>query len=220
MSIKWFIFRYYLLSLYHSDNNNITIFRIMSLFLENRNNSEIYGTIKEFLPKIPTYKYIIMLPQLVPHLTDVNPDHFSQEICRILEKCSVDHPHHTLPLLLSLVNANKDRDYTKESTKTSQNDARMSAAVKMLNRLKKTPSLMQIIDRLQQLSLALIDLAYYKDSNERKKKFDIPSNHRIRRIRNFDDVLLPTYHLTIKPNSNYTNIIGKSFLFSINNFYF
>lgn len=182
----------------------------MSLLLENRSNPDIFGAMKEYLAKIPSHKYILMLPQLIPHLTDTNCDSFSQEIIEILEKCAIDHPHHTLPLLLSLANANKDRDFTKETTKTSQNDGRISAAIKLINKLKEIPSLTQIVERLQQLSEALINLAYYKaEVDENKSQFDIPSNHEILKIKHFDNILVPTHHLKVNPNNNYTNIIGK-----------
>lgn len=181
----------------------------MALFLENRNNSVITPTINTYLPKIPSYKFITMLPQLVPHITDSNCDKFSQEIEQILEKCAKEHPHHTLPLILSLANANKDREFSKEVTKTSQNDGRISAALKLIEKLKKVRNMSQMIDRLQQLCVALIDLAYHKDGGGRKKKFQIPDNHKIRKIEHFDDVLLPTYHLKIHPGGNYTNIVGE-----------
>lgn len=208
------LFRYYVLNLYHSDNNDIRIFRIISLFIENRNNSSISELIKEYLPKIPTHKYIMMLPQLVPHITDTNSDSFSQEITNILEKCAIDHPHHTLPLLLSLSNANKDREFTKEATKTLQNDGRINAAVKLINKLKDMPKLARIIQCLQQLSEALIDLAYYKGGNDENKTFEIPYNHKIRKIKNFDDITVPTDNLKISQSNNYSNIIGKLYLFT------
>lgn len=180
----------------------------MSLFLENRSNSSISDIIKEYLPKLPSHKYIIMLPQLVPHISDTNCDSFSQEICKILEKCAIDHPHHTLPLLLSLENANKDREFSTEITKTSQNDGRKNAAVKLINKLKRISKHTQIIERLKKLSEALIDLAYYKDVHG-TKKISIPSNHKIRQIKNYDDVSVPTEHLQISLSNNYTNIVGK-----------
>lgn len=180
----------------------------MSLFLENRNNNSISDIIKEYLPKIPSHKYIIMLPQLVPHISETSFDSFSQEICKILEKCAMDHPHHTLPLLLSLENANKDREFNKDVTKTSQNDGRINAAVKLINKLRNISKHKQIIERLKKLSEALIDLAYYKDVQD-AKKINIPSSHKIRQIKNYDDVSVPTEHLQISLSNNYTNIVGK-----------
>ncbi|CAH1170506.1 unnamed protein product [Phaedon cochleariae] len=209
-------FKYYLLTLVHSEDRNIRIFRIMSLFLENRNNDQIADTVEEHLHKLPTYKYITMLPQLIPHITETNTDLFSRRVNEIVEKCAIDHPHHTLPLLLSLVNANKDKEYSGmkgSASNTSKNDSRVSTAKNLLAKLKKRESLCALIDRLQQVSIALIDLAYYSDKNsenERVAQFKIPRSQKIMSIQNFDDVLLPTYNLNVDPSNKYSRIVGIS----------
>lgn len=199
------------MNLYHSNHNNMKIFRIMSLYLENRTNPTISDIIKEYLPKIPTSKYIIMLPQLIPHISDTNCDNFSTDILKIIEKCATDHPHHTLPLLLSLANANKDREFDKDDvTNTSQNDGRINAAVALINKLKKQAKLTRIIERLQKLCEALIELAYYAfTATKDQKKITIPDNHKILQIENYDDVAVPTDHLSIRMNNSYTNVVGK-----------
>lgn len=121
----------------------------------------------------------------------------------------MDHPHHTLPLLLSLENANRDREFNKEVTKTSQNDGRINAAVSLIHKLERLSKHTQIIKRLKKLSEALIDLAYYKGVVNERKEINIPFNHKILQIKNYDDVSVPTDHLQISLNNNYTNIVGK-----------
>lgn len=161
--------------------------------------------------KISTDKYITVLPQLIPHITDSSTDLFSIKVNEIVEKCAIDHPHHTLPLLFSLVNANKDREFSDQKTNTSQNDNRTTTATKLLEKLKKRGQFSEHINKLQQLSLALIDLAYYQDPNydPKRKEYNIPRSQKIMKIRNFDNILLPTYNLKVKPSQNYNNIIGN-----------
>ncbi|KAG5880543.1 hypothetical protein JTB14_026776 [Gonioctena quinquepunctata] len=198
--------KYYLLSLVHSEEKNIRIFRIMSLFLENRNNEQIVDTIQEQLPKIPSFKYITMLPQLIPHITDMHTDLFSRKVNEIVEKCAKDHPHHTLPLILSLSHANKDAEFGN-TTKTSTNDARIATANRLLAKLKKR-GLVEHINKLQQLSLALIDLAYLEIPAGDEKTLSIPRNQKIMKIQNFDDILLPTYTLNVDEKASYSRIVG------------
>lgn len=84
-----FIFRYYLLNMERSDTHNIIcIFRIFSLWLENRSNIEILKLMNTYLDKIPTYKFISILPQLVPHITSKGDDEFGQQIKNILKRCA------------------------------------------------------------------------------------------------------------------------------------
>ncbi|CAH1281058.1 unnamed protein product [Diabrotica balteata] len=202
--------KYYLLCLVHSDDKDIRIFRIMSLFLENRKNGEINDTIKAHLPSLPSYKYIVMLPQLIPHLsTDNEIDIFNRYVSAIIEKCAMEHPHHTLPLLLSLANAHKDREFDEVPTKTSSNDARIATAKELIKKLRSN-GLSQSIDRLNQVSMALIKLAYFKHpdgSTDTKKEYDIPRSQSITKIENFVDVLVPTYQLPVSVNKDYSNIV-------------
>ncbi|KAJ8917850.1 hypothetical protein NQ315_010763 [Exocentrus adspersus] len=198
--------RYYFKNLKLADKNNIRIFRIMALLLENRNNSNIttWGEI------LPSYKYITVLPQLIPHITENNTDSYSKMVNEIVEKCAIEHPYHTLPLLLSLANAHKDRKFSDSKTKTFSNDSRMEAACNLIKKLKRNGDLCAHIDKLQQLCQALIELAYYKnpDMDDMQKAFDIPKNQKILKIKNWDDILLPTYSLGVSKSGNYTNIVG------------
>ncbi|XP_018573379.1 serine-protein kinase ATM [Anoplophora glabripennis] len=199
--------RYYFLNLKHTDKNNIKIFRIMSLLFENKNNQLVSDTQIDILP---SYKYITMLPQLIPHITENDTDLYGRKVNEIVEKCAVEHPHHTLPLLLSLANAHKDREFSDSKTKTSSNDARVSTANKMIKKLKITDVLRRHINKLEQLSQALIELAYYHDSNadDKQKVFKIPRNQKIMRIQNFDDILLPTHNLPVSKTCNYSSVVG------------
>ncbi|CAH0564561.1 unnamed protein product [Brassicogethes aeneus] len=176
--------RYYLKNLQRSDKNNIRIFRVMSLFLENRANASIKKIIVECMNKVPSYKYIDMLPQLVPHISEVNLDLFATEIFNIVKKCALEHPHHTLPLLLSLSNANEDRRFTKSKTNTFSNDDRVSSANSLLRKVKDTMD-SDLVDRMDKVAKALIELAYYeaKNTNARKIDFSIPSSLKVTRIR-------------------------------------
>ncbi|CAH0564568.1 unnamed protein product [Brassicogethes aeneus] len=197
--------RYYLKNLQRSDKNNIRIFRVMSLFLENRANASIKKIIVACMNKVPSYKYVDMLPQLVPHISEVNTDLFATEIFNIVKKCALEHPHHTLPLLLSLSNANEDRRFTKSKTNTFSNDDRVSSANNLLGKVKDTMNT-DLVDKMDKVAKALIELAYYKA--ERKSDFSIPSSLKLTRIRSFDNVLLPTVTLPVSKSNNYENIVG------------
>lgn len=131
-----------------------------------------------------------------------------------LEHCARDHPHHTLPFILAVANSNKDKDYTSEMANVVSNDSRVTGAQKAIKKLKKT-SLHDLISKMEKLSEALMQLAYLEQSNcqvSKKNQFKIPTNCAITKIKNFEDVLLPTFNLKVKTNADYTNIVGiKSF---------
>ncbi|XP_060527564.1 serine-protein kinase ATM isoform X2 [Cylas formicarius] len=205
--------KYYLKSLILSDLNNIKIFRLMSLFLENRDNEKAGTEISKRLHEIPSYKYITMLPQLTPHISEHPTDLFGEKINAIIEKCAIEHPHHTLPLIMALVNSNKDREYSNSGTKALNNE-RISTAANMLQKLKYKHNLSDLINKMQQVAEALIELAYFvdpkQDKTNRRKEFEIPRTLKIHKIKNFINVLVPTYNLPVNKTNNYENITGIS----------
>ncbi|XP_066152379.1 serine-protein kinase ATM isoform X2 [Euwallacea fornicatus] len=207
-----FAIKYYIKNLLSCDVNNIKIFRIMALFLENKDNKVLIDLLQKMVPQFPSYKYIIMLPQLIPHITNHQHDLFGQQINQIIEKCASDHPHHTLPLLLALVNANKDREYSSSKNKFPANERTITAGT-MLSKLKKKSGFSCIIDKMLKLADALIELAYYVDDSSqssRKNEFEIPSRLKIRKIKAFDDILVPTVSLPVSKNNTYGKIVGIS----------
>lgn len=84
-----------MINLQYSDTNNIRVFRVLSLWLENRSCKNLEKLLNEYVPKIPTYKFVCILPQLVPHLTTNKNDVFGNHISTIIGKCSsIKSVHH------------------------------------------------------------------------------------------------------------------------------
>ncbi|CAG9854398.1 unnamed protein product [Phyllotreta striolata] len=202
--------KYYSLCLTHGNVKNERIFQLIALFLTNRKNEEIADTIEKYFLKIPSYKFIVTLPQLVPHLADEEVDLFGKKVTEVLRACALDHPYHTLPLLLAITNAHKDRDYLDGKVKTVTNDLRTIKAQQLLALLKRK-GLKDLINRTDSMSQALIDLAYLKCPDEYPEEKDYPiSKQKILSIKQFDDVLVPTCELPISISKDYTKIIGIS----------
>lgn len=62
-------FRHYLQLMTLDDESKLPIYRIVSLWLENKENNEINLIVEQEFNKNPTYKFITILPQLVAHLS-------------------------------------------------------------------------------------------------------------------------------------------------------
>ncbi|KAF2888503.1 hypothetical protein ILUMI_17670, partial [Ignelater luminosus] len=205
--------KYYMANLHHSDENNLRIFRILSLWLENRTNTNLKQLLGANLTKIASYKYIPILPQLIPHITNSNEDFFGDQINSIIKRCAIDHPHHTLPIILALAHNKKDRDYSNSKTITTSNELRIAGAQNLIEDLKERHGLTRLIEDMEALLKALVQLAYVDENrcklvNEKKKIYTIPSSCLITKIKNLDNVLLPTHTLPIKKNCDYSYIVG------------
>lgn len=188
----------------------MSVFRVISLFLENRASTDLQILMKEYLHRIPSYKYVTILPQLVPHITPKNDDIFGSQITAVVLRCAKEHPHHTLPLILALINANKDRLYSNSTTQTDTNEIRLSGAKQLIKKLTDNNERMtELVDNMIRVADALIQLAYTKTERTiEKKDYEISRSLKIRQLRHVDDVLVPTIGLLVSKSGNYNNIIG------------
>lgn len=78
--------KYYLLSLKEGEKYNLFVFRITSLWLSNSSNQDVIQHLKKLLPQIPTYKFLCLLPQLIPRMADVCLISDLVGTCRIFSK--------------------------------------------------------------------------------------------------------------------------------------
>ncbi|CAO1305967.1 unnamed protein product [Diamesa serratosioi] len=177
------------------DTNALSIFRIISLWLANPNNNLIEKMLSSHLQEIPSYKFIVALPQLTVRLTD-GKDKVSELIAALLTRCALDHPHHTLPLILALVNS-----YADSTEKTVEPEPRVVGANKLWVKLSKMKTLHPIMKQLESMSTCLIGLA-----NEAIEK--LPANHKIIKLTGLDLIHCPTIELPVSNSCKYDNIIS------------
>lgn len=186
----------------------MSVFRVISLFLENRTNTKLQSLMDQYVHQIPTYKYVTILPQLVPHITSKSDDKFGVLITSIVLKCAKEHPHHTLPLILALINGNKDRDYSNSTTITDTNETRLNGAKQLVGHLVTADkSMKELIGNMMKVADALIELAYIKTQN-----CEVTKSSKIRQLKNVENVLLPTVTIPVNRSGNYDNIIGEHIL--------
>lgn len=203
--------RNYLQLLEQCDTNNLVIFRILSLCLSNKQNEEIVTILQNSLTNIPSYKFIPLLPQIVPHIGSGSLDLFEKQINNILERCMIEHPHHTLPIIIGLAESYKDREFDKSNMSIEGSENRVLSAKHLIAKYKCNRDIGPIIKNMELLSTALISLAYLpkeKCSLNKKQQMIIPRTEKIRMIKNMQNVLMPTISLPVRPNRNYSNIIG------------
>lgn len=62
------------------DESDLPIYRIVSLWLENKDNDEINGIVDQQFEKTPSYKFITVLPQLVAHLNLSHENTFNKSL--------------------------------------------------------------------------------------------------------------------------------------------
>jgi ataxia telangiectasia mutated family protein len=145
-------------TLQDSDEHDLLIFRLVSLWLDNMYDEEVNKLLDKQLDQIPSYKFIVLVPQLAPHMSNVS-DIFTRKILQLLERCAKEHPHHTLPTLLALKNLYNDSKFCNK--KVAKQESRVLGAQQLIQQLQST-NIRPIIQEMNRISNALVMLAYYE----------------------------------------------------------
>uniref|UniRef100_A0A8C9SLP0 non-specific serine/threonine protein kinase n=1 Tax=Scleropages formosus TaxID=113540 RepID=A0A8C9SLP0_SCLFO len=214
----WKAVENYIWCLELGEEHDTWVFRLASLWLENSDVKDINDKMKvSSQSKIPSYKFIPLMYQLAARMgTKMSGaavdtgfhDVLNELICR----SSHDHPHHTLFIILALVNANKDETFSssrlRKSTprQPSQLDKeRSEVASKIINVIRKEKA--ELVRGIELLCNAYITLAYMDAS-----PIPIPSDQPITKIKDLDDVVIPTMDIKVDPSGKYDNLVTiKSF---------
>ncbi|XP_011154175.2 serine-protein kinase ATM [Harpegnathos saltator] len=203
--------KYYLRTLQRSEEHNLLIFRLVSLWLDNMFDEEVNEFLNE-LDTVPSFKFVPLVPQLAAHISNDLKSGFSAKIFNILLRCAQEHPYHTLPVVLALKNLHSDSEFDS-NTAAKKEERRVLGAKKLLKQLTDSTdsTVSKIIHEMENLSRALVSLAYWqpnKGNAHPGKPYQIPRDQPIFKIKNLNNVLLPTLSLLVKPSGNYTNVVG------------
>ncbi|XP_070172770.1 serine-protein kinase ATM [Polyergus mexicanus] len=198
--------KYYLKTLHSSEEHNLLIFRLVALWLDNMLDNEVNEVLLDELDNVPSFKFVPLVPQLAAHISNdlKHQRSFSTRIFRILERCALEHPYHTLPVVLALKNLHSD-----PGTTVTKEERRVLGAKRLLKRLTES-SVHDIVQEMEILSRALLSLAYWQPKGKcyNGKCYSIPRDQLISKVKNLDNVLLPTLTLLVRPSGNYDNVVG------------
>ena len=99
----------------------------------------------------------------------------------------------------------------KLSTAEDEND-RTKAAKEIIQKLKSSRELSDITEKTEKMSLALIEFAYINPvmdkTNNPKPEQTLSSNEALLKLKNMEQVLLPTHSLRISKSGNYLETPG------------
>lgn len=117
------------------------------------------------------------------------------------ERCSLDHPYHTLYQILALSNAFKD-DNGSTSSKHSSLPPRVVGAQDLLRKLKKVPRISAIVSQIEKMCDVLIDLANKETGSSQTLSINDP----LLKLKNLHLVHCPTIKLPVSISGDYSNI--------------
>ena len=202
----------YYLSVLSAGNASGAVYRLITLWFNEGNHdiSEISQLMAQKLPQVSSYKFIPLLYQMAARMSpasDTETD-FSTVLYKLVLRCSIDHPHHCVPIILALVNAKEDEKYKdKNRNNSKEHDSRANAASKIIDGIS-TDSHSKLVSKYSYLCQSLIQLAYLTADANKSGKISIPGKSSILKVANWDDIAVLTDTLPIRPDKDYSSISG------------
>ena len=193
----------------------LAVYRLVSLWFSENNcdNPEVCQLLHRRLPDVSSSKFIPLLYQLAARvqLPQSQPTQFSSVLYSLMVRCVRDHPHHGIPIALSLVNAKEDEKYDEKNTNArsaanKENDPRAAALSKLIAELEKS-QLRKIVQKYRVLCKSLISLAYLKVKDTKTSKFSIPSSQEVMKIKDWTDIPILTDTIPVRPDGDYSNSV-------------
>nr|XP_058924229.1 serine-protein kinase ATM isoform X1 [Kogia breviceps] len=212
----------YINCLLSGEGHDMWIFRLCSLWLENSGVSEVNGMMKANGMKIPSYKFLPLMYQLAARMGTkmMGGLGFHEVLNNLISRISMDHPHHTLFIILALANANKDEFLTKpEAARRSRitknapkqssqlDEDRTEAANKIIRTIRsRRPQMVRSVEALcdAYIILANLDATQWKTQ---RKGISIPADQPIIKLKNLEDVVVPTMEIKVDPTGEYGNLV-------------
>ncbi|GAB7358096.1 hypothetical protein MBLNU230_g0257t1 [Neophaeotheca triangularis] len=127
----------YLHALQASDDHNICALRFFALWLENADMSEANGIVSKYLPFVASWKFVLLMNQLISRLKD-EPSTFQSALRGLLSRIMAEHPYHSLHHLFAATR----RPPAKEETATSRANAAATIRTELFN-IQSKQQLMQ-----------------------------------------------------------------------------
>lgn len=121
----------YLLALHASDEHDLSVLRFFALWLESSESASANTVIKEHLPKVPSWKFVVLLNQLMSRLQSEKST-FQASLTALIKRLCLNHPYHSVHHLYASSRTPKTRE---EATRT-----RYSAAHNIRQELSHDPA--------------------------------------------------------------------------------
>ncbi|XP_057314212.1 serine-protein kinase ATM-like isoform X3 [Hydractinia symbiolongicarpus] len=199
------------------DKFDLEVLRLCALWFEHYMVESVNRELKSGFPKIESRKFLIALYQIAARLGMKVANEFiafKSILENLVERCVLDHPHHSIFILMALCNAEvhlKTKKRGKCSYSSSNNsdpaEQRTQASKNLFERVRKNAS--KITYEADLLSKAYLQLAEWDIGQWKNERgpFKIPEHKLVRKINCLFSVAIPTLELKIDPLCKYSSII-------------
>ena len=190
----------YLLALRASDEHNLSVLRFFALWLENSDDSRANAIINNYLPGVPSWKFVVLMNQLMSRL-EQDSSVFQSSLKALAMRICSEHPHHCLHHLFATTRKPASRDPAALSGYQVGTSMRQQ-----LSKDPKTARLLESVFRANNCYQAVaIDKAEHIKANQIAVR-DLPTAYRM--LKTVPELAVPpsTISLSLRPNGDYENV--------------
>jgi ataxia telangiectasia mutated family protein len=181
---------------------DMCVFRILSLwFAHTSQDSGINTRIANFIKRIPSRKFLVVMYQLSARILTVNSgeEEFQDVLTRVLEKMCTDHPYHCLYQIIALTNTERLRQ--KSGFKEPPNSSTLLARLK-----QKRPSIVQRLEFMCNGYMSLAADPIPKTTKNKDKKIPIKMGNPLLRANDLQSIPPITMDLPVDDTLGYKDI--------------
>lgn len=194
----------YLLSLKYGDKYESDAVRFCALWLEHCDNDAANTAAEKYLKDVPSRKFVSLMNQLSSKLS-TSRDTFQMELYNLVGRICMDHPHHGLYQVLSLLRGNRDEPTSEQ---------RAQQAHKLVSLLQSEKRSKNITNSIYQLTQVLIQVAATPvDKERRSNKMRLKDCRFPRSVQSYLEkevsqwkVPPPTMTVDIRPDCDYSSL--------------
>ncbi|XP_064646511.1 serine-protein kinase ATM-like isoform X2 [Lineus longissimus] len=207
----------YISGLCHSDEHDLHVVRLISLWFDNPNEEAVCQLMKYAIGKLKSHKFIPLMYQLAARMSKED-NLFQETLGQLIYKTSVSHPYHCFYIILALYHADKDEEFLNVGKVTKRQLSRSNSTAKALEQ-ERVLAAKDVVQRLQQsqradilqavervcvayIQLANVDATSFKG----QKAVKIPSKLKISQLKNLALVAVPTMDTPVDPTCHYDHI--------------
>eukprot|EP01064_Diplonema_japonicum_P024245 TRINITY_DN3476_c2_g1_i2.p1 TRINITY_DN3476_c2_g1~~TRINITY_DN3476_c2_g1_i2.p1 ORF type:complete len:2821 (+),score=710.18 TRINITY_DN3476_c2_g1_i2:67-8529(+) len=202
----------YCLTTLHSDSYDlICVFRLVALWLQNEDNSELNHYLTGFFGKLASSsKFVPLAYQLVSRLSGKkDTETFQATLTVLLEKLARNHPHHVLHHLSALSYGGYLPDQQRYREVFMADTGKIEAAKRILKALSRSKTMAPLLEEMRTLVEAYMQFAFHpinKKTHIDGEKIPLTKDLSLKNVRSLSHAVVPTYSIPVSKMGDYARV--------------
>ncbi|XVE54961.1 hypothetical protein DITRI_Ditri03aG0123000 [Diplodiscus trichospermus] len=181
------------------------VFRLVSLWFSLSSRQDVINNLLKTIDEVQTYKFVPLVYQIASRIGNIKdgtvPNNFQFALVSLVKKMAIDHPYHTILLLLALANGDRIKDKQRSRNSFVVDMDKKLAAENLLRELSAYHG--PVVRQMKQMVEIYIKLAELETRREHTGK-KVPLPREIRSVRQLERVPVVTANFPVDRSCQYS----------------